>query len=58
MYGRKSIKSIRIGLMMWNVSYTYFIFYNLYIKEYSEMMFFVLTMIMTIKAYINFGREK
>lgn len=57
-FGRKTEKSVRIGLLLWNISFVYFIFYNIIIKEYSQVLFFTLTMIMSIKAYITSVRKQ
>jgi hypothetical protein len=58
MFGLQTEREVRIGLLLWNISFLYFIFYNLYIEEYSQVMFFVLTMLMSILAYINSRKVK
>ena len=57
-FGKKSEMSVRIGLLLWNISFVYFICYNIIIKEYSQVLFFTLTMIMSVKAYITSVRKK
>lgn len=52
-FGKENEKYTQLGCKIWSVSFVYFIFYNILIHQYSEMLFFLFTLLMTIRTYYN-----